>query len=88
MGSIGIALRKGVSFHGLALNVNLELTPFTWIQPCGLQNVSMTSMQQELNKAVSMDQVLDAVTHHFESVFGIKLQTKNLPELQKQLGQN
>jgi lipoate-protein ligase B len=86
MGSIGIALRKGISFHGLALNVNLELTPFTWIQPCGLQNVSMTSMQRELNKAVSMDQVLDAVKHHLESVFGIKLQTKHLPELQTQIG--
>ncbi len=36
MGSIGIALRKGISFHGLALNINLDLTPFSWIQPCGL----------------------------------------------------
>jgi len=37
MGSIGIALRKGVSFHGLSLNVNVDLDPFSWIQPCGLQ---------------------------------------------------
>ena len=87
MGSIGIALRKGISFHGLALNVNLELTPFTWIQPCGLQGVSMTSMQQELNQAVSMDQVLTAVTYHLESVFGIKLQMKPLAELQTQIAQ-
>ena len=32
MGSIGIALRKGISFHGLALNVNVDLTPFSWIE--------------------------------------------------------
>ena len=50
MGSIGIALRKGISFHGLALNVNLDLAPFSWIQPCGLAGVSMTSVQQELGK--------------------------------------
>ena len=87
MGSIGIALRKGISFHGLALNVNLELTPFTWIQPCGLENVTMTSMQQELNKAVTMGQVSNALAHQFESVFGIELQTKPLLELQTQLGQ-
>ena len=37
MGSIGIALRKGISFHGLSLNVNVDLAPFSWIQPCGLE---------------------------------------------------
>ncbi|MGD9239401.1 MAG: lipoyl(octanoyl) transferase LipB, partial [Desulfobacterales bacterium] len=40
MGSVGIAVRRGISFHGLALNVHTDLTPFSWIQPCGLQNVA------------------------------------------------
>jgi len=34
LGSIGVAVRRGVSFHGLALNVNTSLTPFSWIHPC------------------------------------------------------
>jgi lipoyl(octanoyl) transferase len=35
LGSIGIAVRRGVSFHGLAFNANLALAPFGWINPCG-----------------------------------------------------
>lgn len=73
IGSIGIALRKGVSFHGLALNVNLDLAPFSWIQPCGLPDVRMTSMKQELSREISMNTVRESVKENFESVFGIRL---------------
>jgi lipoate-protein ligase B len=78
MGSIGLALRKGVSFHGLALNVNLDLTPFSWIQPCGLQGVQMTSMQQELSREVSMTEVRNVFKDKFESVLGIHLYETSL----------
>ena len=46
IGAIGIAVRRGVSFHGMALNVNIDLTPFGWIQPCGLKGVGVTSIAQ------------------------------------------
>ena len=77
MGSIGIALRKGISFHGLALNVNLDLAPFSWIQPCGLQGVSMTSMAQELSGEVSMQNVRKVLKKEIESVFQITLLSKD-----------
>ena len=48
IGSVGLALRKGVSIHGLALNVDPDLTPFSWINPCGIENMSMTSIKKEL----------------------------------------
>lgn len=54
LGSIGIAVRRGVAFHGLALNVTTDLTPFTWINPCGLANVAMTSLAAEGADGVSM----------------------------------
>jgi len=54
IGSIGIRIRHGISFHGLALNVNLSLEPFTWIQPCGLSGVGVTSLEQECGTTVSM----------------------------------
>jgi lipoate-protein ligase B len=76
MGSIGIAVRRGISFHGLALNVQTDLTPFTWIQPCGLQDVGMTSMQHECSRSFSMQQVRDVLKKRFEAVFGIKLSQK------------
>jgi lipoyl(octanoyl) transferase len=46
--SIGVHVSRGVSTHGFAVNVSNDLTPFTWIVPCGLPDVTMTSMTQEL----------------------------------------
>ncbi len=46
--SIGVHVSRGVSTHGFAVNVTNDLTPFTWIVPCGLPDVTMTSMTQEL----------------------------------------
>jgi lipoate-protein ligase B len=85
MGSIGLAVRKGISFHGLALNVNVDLTPFSWIQPCGLQGVCMTSMRQELGREMSMDDVCAAVKKQFESVLNLNLSTASFSHLQHQL---
>ncbi|MBF0204120.1 MAG: lipoyl(octanoyl) transferase LipB [Desulfamplus sp.] len=48
LGSIGLSVKRGVSFHGLALNVNLDLTPFNWINPCGMAGVCMTSLENEI----------------------------------------
>lgn len=46
--SLGVGVRKWISFHGLALNVSGDLAPFESITPCGLSGVKMTSMKQEL----------------------------------------
>jgi lipoate-protein ligase B len=81
MGSIGIAVRRGISFHGLALNVQTDLTPFSWIQPCGLKDVGMTTMQQETAQKLSMQQVRTVLKAQFEKVFGIKFVSKELNEL-------
>ena len=55
IGSVGIAIRHGVTFHGLAINVNLSLEPFSWVNPCGLAGVSMTSISAELDQNVSFN---------------------------------
>jgi lipoate-protein ligase B len=73
IGSIGIAVRRGVSFHGLALNVNLDLKPFGWIQPCGLEGVAVTSIQAEAGKPVDMADVKRIVHAHIEAVFQTRL---------------
>jgi lipoyl(octanoyl) transferase len=46
--SIGVHVSRGVSTHGFAVNVCNDLTPFTWIVPCGLPDVTMTSVAHEL----------------------------------------
>ena len=81
LGSIGVAVRRGVSFHGLALNVTTSLAPFSWIHPCGLSDIGMTSLSRELSREVSMDQVRASARHNLESVFGFQLVMKSLGEL-------
>ncbi len=83
MGSIGIAVRRSISFHGFALNVNLSLEPFTWINPCGLQGIGMTSMQQEIGGEISVSEVRNSLKHHLEKVFGISLIPTDLSDIQK-----
>jgi len=81
LGSIGVAIRHGICFHGMAFNVNLSLKPFGWIKPCGLQDVGMTSLERELSSKVSMSQVREAVKRHMEAVFGVELVMASLKKL-------
>jgi len=57
IGSVGIRIRHGVSFHGLALNVTLSLEPFSWIQPCGLSGVGVTSLAKESAEPIDLENV-------------------------------
>ncbi|GAB6142778.1 lipoyl(octanoyl) transferase LipB [Desulfocicer niacini] len=75
LGSIGLSVTRGICFHGLALNVNLDLTPFSWVNPCGLTGVSMTSLETETRKkdqgaTVSMDRVKSHLLHSLTNAIG------------------
>ena len=52
--SIGVGVRHWITMHGYALNVCGDLSPFNYIIPCGINNVSMTSMEKETGKAFSV----------------------------------
>ncbi len=69
--SIGVAVRKGVSFHGFALNVTTDLSRFQAINPCGFNAGVMTSMAAVDGHRHRLDQVKHAVLDAFEAVFGI-----------------
>jgi lipoate-protein ligase B len=68
IGSVGIRVRHGVTFHGLALNVNLSLDPFQWIEPCGLKGVGVTSVQKQLNKSVATEAAKKIMKHHIAEI--------------------
>lgn len=74
LGSIGIAIRHGIAFHGLALNVDLDLAPFSWINPCGLQDVNMTSLAREGAVDCSMARMKSRLLHHLGDLFAEPLQ--------------
>lgn len=48
IGSIGLHVSRGVTTHGLAINVNNDLQPFEWVVPCGIENCRVTSLSREL----------------------------------------
>lgn len=81
LGSIGIAIRHGVSFHGLALNVNVELEPFGWVNPCGLTEVKMTNLQTQAGREVTLSQVKKEVETVLARVFGCSYKSVFLEEL-------
>ncbi|QCI20407.1 lipoyl(octanoyl) transferase LipB [Buchnera aphidicola (Brachycaudus cardui)] len=52
--SLGLRIKKGSSLHGLALNVNMDLTPFTYINPCGDINIKMTQIK-DFNSKITLE---------------------------------
>jgi lipoyl(octanoyl) transferase len=59
--SIGVGVRHWITMHGFALNVCGDLSPFNHIVPCGIDNVSMTSMEKETGDAFSVADVADVL---------------------------
>jgi lipoyl(octanoyl) transferase len=62
--AIGIRVASGVSMHGFAINVNPDLSEFNRIVPCGINDAAVTSMAAELNREVTLDEVLPIVEKH------------------------
>jgi len=69
--SIGIGVRRWVSFHGLAVNVATDLKFFSMIKPCGL-DVQMTSMNQELGRTVEFKEIKEKFIECFCANFNLK----------------
>ena len=68
--AIGIAVVRGITFHGLALNVNTDLSYFDRIVPCGLSWAGVTSMAKELGAEQNLVEVRDRFLNHFAKLFG------------------
>jgi lipoate-protein ligase B len=80
-GSIGLCLRRGMTFHGFALNVNNDLTPFQWIHPCGMAGVRMTSLGQALGGRIPMDRLRQTVWRKVAEIFGVRLQPATVDDV-------
>jgi len=68
--AIGVAVRRGITFHGLALNVNTDLAYFKRIVPCGLSWAETTSMERELGAPQNISAVKESFSRHFADIFG------------------
>jgi lipoate-protein ligase B len=72
--AIGLRVRKWVTMHGFALNVNTDLAPFSLINPCGFSDRGATSMATVLAKEVAMADVTERTLAHFADVFELELE--------------
>lgn len=71
--AMGIKCSRWITMHGLAFNVNTDLGYFDYIVPCGIENKQVTSMQKELGRTISMDEIKAKVKSNFEKVFQCRL---------------
>ena len=71
--AMGVKASRWVTMHGLALNVNNDLSYFENIIPCGISNKSVTSIQKETGRNISLNQVTKIITQHFIEIFSAKL---------------
>jgi lipoyl(octanoyl) transferase len=67
--AIGVKASRWVSMHGLAFNVNTDLSYFNHIIPCGIQGKGITSMQKETGKTISIAKVKQKLKKHFAFLF-------------------
>lgn len=77
--SIGIAVRRWVTYHGFALNVDPNMAHFALINPCGLSSARMTSMAGLLGGSPGLDRVQEVYASKFAEVFGVNLYTPTKP---------
>ena len=80
--SIGLAVRRSVSFHGLSLNVNPDLCHFSLINPCGLTGVGITSMAAELGRIPDDAEVRERLLSHFSNTFNLDFRPWSLLDAQ------
>jgi lipoyl(octanoyl) transferase len=73
LAALGIHISRFVTSHGFALNVNTDLSFFNLIIPCGITAKPVTSMQQELGKALDMIAVAESISRNFGAVFSSQI---------------
>ena len=71
--AIGVRIRRGVCHHGLALNVNTDLSYFQHIVPCGMEGGEVTSMESLLGNHVDMDTVAYSLVYHLGIGMGFRM---------------
>ena len=69
IGSIGVHVSRGVTTHGLAVNVSNDLQPFEWIVPCGIEGCRVTSLTRELGAKQDLDAFGDTVAERYGEVY-------------------
>ncbi len=71
--ALGVHISRGITSHGIALNVNTDLSYFNLIVPCGITSKPVTSIAKELGRDVAMQDVAEVLTRNFGKVFNSQI---------------
>jgi lipoate-protein ligase B len=82
IGAIGLHFSHGISMHGLSLNVNPDLSAFEVINLCGLPGTVATSMANEMEKEISVEEVEQHMIDSFSDVFRVELEPISREQLE------
>jgi lipoyl(octanoyl) transferase len=79
--AIGIAVKRWVTMHGFAFNVNTNLAHFGWINPCGLADRGVTSLQKLTGREQDFERMNQLVAEYFARIFGAEAETADVAAL-------
>jgi lipoate-protein ligase B len=79
--SVGVTIKRWVSFHGFSLNYETDLKYFELINPCGLEGKKMTSMARILGTRISQEELVERIGFHFKRIFEREWEEKKLEEV-------
>jgi lipoyl(octanoyl) transferase len=71
--AIGVAVKKWVTYHGFAFNVNPDLSHFKLINPCGITDKEVTSLEKIISCNISIEEVEDKIISAFKEVFSVNI---------------
>jgi len=84
--AVGCAIKRWVSMHGFAFNVNTQLENFAWIIPCGIHDKGVTSLQETVGRPCNVAEVTDQVCCYFADTFQMQPEVKGRAELYRMIG--
>lgn len=85
IGAVGIAVKHGYTFHGFSLNVNLDLAPFSLINPCGVSQMLIASLHQILGHEISMAEIKEKLHEIMMETFSLSIRDVSWKEVQEAL---
>ena len=73
--AVGFEIKRWVSMHGFAFNVNTKMDEFDWIVPCGIKEKGVTSLQQIIGRTEDEHQIREWIIHYFSVLFNVETYT-------------
>jgi len=85
VGFAGVRIVGGTTMHGFSLNVNNDLSPFNMIVPCGIKNITITSLSKLLKTNIDIRETTDLIVRNFNNVFKVKTRITNIEDIMKKI---